>query len=195
MSLITLPSKFKPANCLPELLVNQRASSSPYGGSEQVVDLLNDRWKFSCELPPEITANAAWLEAFINSMRGMSNWVPLWHFGRPNVAGTIAGAKTLSANAAQGASSISINATTGTTLLAGDMIGVSGLLLQVQDDATAAGGVMAVNLNNRLRTALSSGAAVTTLKPTANFRLMSNSGVRYMPGYAQGVTLDFLEKI
>lgn len=195
MALITLPTWFKPRACSLVQSTNQRVNASPFGGSEQAIDLLNDRWLMTCELTASKRDAAAAIEAFINSMRGQTNTVALYHFARQNVRGTIAGAKTLSASAAQGASSISITATTGTTLLAGDMIGVGGLLLMVAADATASAGVMSVSITNRLRVALSSGAAVTTSKPTSTFRMLGNSGVSYVPGYANTVSFDFGEAI
>jgi hypothetical protein len=84
----------------------------------------------------------------------------------------------------------------GTTLLAGDLLGVGGLLLMVAADATANGsGVITVTLANRLRTAQSISAAVTWNQPTAPMRLLQNSGVQYQPGFAGGISLDFAEAI
>lgn len=193
MALITLPATFKPRTCSLELFVNQRGNAAPFGGSEQVLDLLNDRWLLTCALPEGHQFKGAAIEAFIGALRGKVNTVALWHFVRPFPRGTIAGAKTLSAAAAQGASSISITATG--TVLAGDMLGVSGLLLMAANDATSVAGVITVPLVNRLRKALSSGAAVITDKPTANFRLHATSGVQYGPGYSSGATFDFAEDI
>ena len=193
MALITLPTVFEPSACTLTLAVAQRVNASPFAGSEQAIDLLNDRWCMSVELPPNGLATSAQLDAFIASMRGQVNTVALWNFSRTAPRGTIAGTKTLSAAAAQGAASISITATG--TVLAGDMLGVGGLLLMAASDATSSAGVITVPLVNRLRTALSSGAAVTTTKPTANFRLLSYSAPQYRRGFAQGTTFDFGEAI
>jgi hypothetical protein len=193
MSLITLPTLFEPRSCTLTSYVSQRVNAAPFGGSEQAIDLLNDRWMLSCELPPNSFSTSAQLEAFIGSMRGQTNTVNLWHFARPTVRGTIAGAKTLSAGAAQGASSISITATG--TLLAGDMIGVGGLLLMVASDCTSSAGIITTPITNRLRVTLSSGAAVTTTQPTTTFRMLDTSGVQYVPGYAQPISFDFGEVI
>ena len=193
MSLITLPASFKPRSCQFTQYTNERVSASPFGGSEQAVDLLNDRWMCSVELPMRKHADAAVIEAFIGAMRGKTNTVNLWHFTRPAPRGTIAGAKTLSAGAAQGAASVSITATG--TLLAGDLIGISGLLLMVAADCTSSAGVITATLTNRLRTALSISAAVTTAKPSIPMRMMSTSGVQYQPGFANSVSFDFAEAI
>jgi len=79
-------------------------------------------------------------------MRGQSNKVALYHFARAAPAGTVRGALTLNASAAQGASSIVVtgcNPATG-TLIAGDMLGVGGQLLMVAADCTAVAGVITV---------------------------------------------------
>jgi hypothetical protein len=197
MSTITLPALFVPRTVRLVQSVNQRVSAAPFGGSEQAIDLLNDRWLLSCEMAESQPADAAWREAFINNMRGQTNTVNLYHFTRPAPRGTVRGTLTLNALAAQGASSIVITGcspATG-TLLAGDMLGVGGLLLMVGADCTAVAGVITVPIVNRLRVAQSSGAAVTWDKPTAPFRLLSTNGVQYTPGVAQAVTFDFGESI
>jgi hypothetical protein len=200
MATITPPTIFSQASSFRAVLaVNQRVNASPFGGSEQAVDLLNDRWLFSLELPPNTPANSAQLEAFIAAMRGQVNTVNLWHLARPVPRGTMRGTLTLNAAAAQGASSIVVTGGVGqasTTLLAGDLLGVGGLLLQVAADATANGsGVITLSLVNRLRSALSSAAAVTWNQPTVPMRMLSSSGMQYLPGYGGPLQFDFGEAV
>ena len=197
MSTVTLPSEFVPRNCSLVLSTNQRVNASPFSGSEQAVDLLNDRWLLKCELPECPAAQGAWIEAFIDMMRGQTNTVALYHFGRPAPRGTARGTLTLAASAAQGAAAIQITGcspSTG-TFLRGDMLGVGGLLLRVGEDAAASGGVVTVTLANRLRVALSSAAAVTWNMPTAPFRLLATSGVEYGQGRASATSFEFGEYI
>lgn len=198
MALITLPTPFQVSRCSLALDVNQRLNASPFGGSEQAVDMLNDRWRMSLEVAVNSHAQAAAIDAFIDRLRAQVNTCALYHFARPTVRGTIAGAKTLSAGAPQGASSVSITATG--TLLAGDHIGISTpggvpLLLRIAADCTSSAGVITAPLANRLRAALSSGAAVTTTNPTAWFRLASASAVQYQRGFTQPCSLDFVEAV
>lgn len=197
MALITPPATFKPRTCTMVQSVTQRVNASPFGGSEQAIDLLNDRWLCNVELPPSTHASAAAMEAFIGAMRGQTNTVQLWHFARPQPQGTVRGTLTLNASAAQGASSIVLTGCSPAsgTLLAGDLLGVGGLLLMVASDCVASAGVITVPITNRLRTAQSGGAAVTWSKPMATFRLLSTSGVQYAPGVAQGPSFDFGEVI
>lgn len=197
MSAVTLPTLFVPATCVFTQTTNQRVAASPFGGSEQAIDLLNDRWKCSLAFSSKASADAAWIEAFIGSMRGQTNTVALYHFARPVPRGTARGSMTLSTFASQGASSIvltGVSPSTG-TLLAGDMLGVGGLLLMVASDCTASGGVVTAPITNRLRVSQSAGAVVAWNKPATNFRMLATSDVEYVPGNTQPVTFDFGEAI
>lgn len=199
MSLIVYPVTSDSRAFLPSAFAissqaNQRGFASPFGGSEQVVDLLNDRWSCTLDLPPCEPSRAAKREAFIEAMRGQTNHTELYHFGRPRPQGTLAGSPTAQA-ALQGAASLVLNATTGQTLVAGDMIGVAGLLLRVAADCVSVAGAMPVPLANRLRRAVTVGAAVAWDRPVAPFRLANSPRLRYVAGYAEGVTLDFIEKV
>lgn len=196
MTAIALPSTFRPENFSMRLQTAQAAFASPFGGSEQVVDKINDRWMISLTIPRGASETLASIEAFVNAMRGMTNTCSLWHMQRRAPRGTMRGTPTCN-TAAQGAASVVlIAAGAGATLLAGDMIGISTMLLQVSTDCTANGsGVITVPLVNRLRTAVTGGTAVVWDKPTAVFRLMSSPSVQYVPGYAEGVSLDFAEVV
>lgn len=195
MSLITLPAGFCPNSFSLRMQTTQRSFAAPFGGSEQVIDLNNDRWLLSLSLPNRTFSQAAAVEAFIAALRGMTNTVALYHWVRKVPRGTMRGAPTAAA-ASTGANSLTITTTAGATVLAGDMIGVGGLLLQAAADATANGsGVMVLPIVNRLRLAIPAGAAVTWDRPTAPFRLVSPSAVQYIPGYAPEVSFDFVEAI
>ena len=197
MSLLTLPSWFLARSVSLDLQTNQRVGASMFGGSEQAVDLLNDRWVMNVSLADSWHSDAAAREAFIASFRGQVNWVALWHFIRPQPRGTMRGSPTLVGAHAQGAAALSITAgTAGGTLLAGDMLGVGGLLCMVQSDVTLDGsGAGSVPLVNRLRAAQTNGAAVTWDRPTATFRLLGHATPVYQPGVASGPSFTFGEKI
>ena len=197
MSTITRPTQFIPRACTLMLATNQRVSASPFGGSEQAVDMLNDRWMMSVDLPPSSHANAAWLEAFIGAMRGQTNVVALYHFARSQPRGTARGTMLINGAVAQGAASIAIDGispSTG-TLLAGDMLGVSGQLFMVAADVTASGGAATVTIVNRVRSSIADNTTVTWDRPTALFRLLSLPSVAYAPGLATSTGFDFAEAI
>ena len=197
MSLIALPASLKPQNFQLELKTVQRLYGGPFGGqADQATYLRNDRWSCAFTLPGFTSDEGAVREAFIASMRGMTNWVPLHHFGRPTPRGTIAGTPTLSVAASAGAALLILQTSAGATMLAGDMFGIDGLLFMTASDCQAdVGGVIQVPIVNRLRRALSPVLSVTLNKPTALFRLASTSGVSYVPGKVVGdTTLEFVEK-
>jgi hypothetical protein len=196
MTTIAFPAGIFPNAFTLDLSVNQRVHSSPFGGSEQVIDLLNDRWLISMSIPPTTKiAKAAAVAAFLGAMRGQTNIVNLYNMRQPQPRGTMRGSPLCQA-ASQGASQIVISGLLGDTLKAGDMLGISGMLLQVAEDATANGsGFITTKLVNRLRAAITSGVAVTWDKPTAPFRLISKTAVQYLPGYADSVSMDFAEVI
>jgi len=197
MSAIALPSAFRPASCQLRMYTNQRVFASPFGGSEQSTDMLQERWLMDIELPESTPAQGAQIEAYLAAMRGQVNNSELYHFARSAPLGTARGTMLLSSAVSQGASSIAIDGispSTG-TLLAGDLLGVGGQLLQVAADVTASGGAATVSLVNRVRAALADNAAVQWSAPTAPFRLLSHSGVTYFRARSSGVTLAYGEVI
>lgn len=195
-SLGTWPTSVGVKSARFEFRTIQRANADPYGGSEQVVDMLNDRWMCHLTLPVELFAQAAAVEAFLHSFRGQVNTVNLWHFARSAPRGTMRGTPTIASPVAQGASSLPIQAVAGETLLAGDMVGAGGMLFMAAADATANGaGLLTLSIVNRVRVALAAGAAVTWDKPTAPFRMLSHTGVLYERGITEEVQCTLGEVI
>ncbi len=197
MTTITRPTSFIPRTCRLTLVPNQRVNAAPFGGSEQAIDLLNDRWLLNCEMPEGSFADGAMRDAFIDSMRGQVNTVALYHFAQPAPRGTVRGSMTLASSAAQGASSIVISGCSPSngTILMGDMFGVGGLLLRAVADSSAVAGIATVQIANRLRVAQSAGAPVTWDKPTTLFRLLSHTGVDFGHGRVSATSFDFGEAI
>jgi hypothetical protein len=195
MSLIALPSGFCVNAFSMRQQTSQRVFASPFGGSEQVIDMLNDRWLVSLSTPVRYHPEAASLEAFIAALRGMTNTVALYHRVRKQPRGTMRGAP-LTNGVPVGASVVQIFTTPAATLLAGDMFGAGGLLFQVASDCVADGaGTLFAPIVNRVRKTLTVLTPVVWDKPTAPFRLASASAVQYIPGYATEVSLDFVEAI
>lgn len=197
-SLGTWPASLRPSSFSLDLMTNQIVNSSPQGGGEQVVDRLNDCWVCSMTLPIRTHAESRALEAFLNRFRGQVNWISLWHMGQwsgqPN--GTMRGTPVLTSAAAQGDAELRITTTAGATLLAGDLVGVGGLLFMVAEDCVAGGaGTITVPIVNRVRTAQALGAAVTWNKPTTTFRIAAHSGVNYVTAVSDEVSIQLRERI
>jgi hypothetical protein len=195
MTAFALPSWLGADGFSLNLDTTQRSFASPFGGSEQVIDLGSDRWKATLSASPRTYAEAAALEALINSMRGMTNTLAIYHLLRPQPRGTMRGAP-LTNGVAVGAQAVYIFTDPGATLLAGDMLGAGGLLFQVAADSVANGaGEFLVPIVNRVRRTLSALTPVVWDKPAAPFRLASKPVVQFVPGYAQGVAMDFVEAV
>lgn len=196
-SLGTWPATIRPSTCRFDMVTNQIVNESPFNTSQQVVDRLNDVWTCYLTLPVRRHAQAAEVEAFLASFRGQVNWISLWHFVRPAPRGTLRGTLLTSGTQAQGADSLVLSGGTAAgTVLAGDLFGAGGQILMASADATADGsGNITVPLVNRLRAAIATGQSVTWDKPTAPFRLLSHSGVNYIPGSADEVTMVLREKV
>jgi hypothetical protein len=191
---LTVPSWFDPATCevgLQRQVVQHRSGIT---GTFQAIDLGVEYWTINLTTASRQRAASGRDEAFFNQLVGGAQPVSLWHFGRQEPKGTMRGSPTLSASAAQFAKTLSIT-TTG-TLLAGDMIGVAGQLIQVAADATPIGGVLTIQTVNRVRAALASGSAVTWYRPTANF-VMAESGTAFVhgPSVMSGSSFSFVEAL
>jgi len=170
-------------------------SRSPYSGSVLPTDLAAERWLLSITLPPVVPSESAAREAFLTRLSGGSNWVRVWHMQRPVPLGTMRGNPTLKSAVARGAKTLTISTTSGATLMAGDLFGLGGQLFMNATDAVADGsGNLAVEVVNRVRKAITSGAGVTWNKPTADFMLPADSVLsQYQPGYADSLAIDLEE--
>jgi hypothetical protein len=165
---------------------------SPFNGSVETIEFPGERWRVSLTFNRGTPALAAEAEAFLSRVAGGTERVRLRHFLRPAPVGTMRGTPTLSAAAARGDLQLSIN-TTG-TLRAGDFFKVGGQLFQCFADCTPVASVLTVPLVQRVRAALSSGAAVTWDRPTALFICPAMSfAAGYSPGQAAPMSVDFEE--
>lgn len=152
---------------------------SPLGADEQTTEVpYSHRWVVDMVLRSGTDAERAQQEAWITRLRGGIHRATFWHFQHPQPYGTLRGSPTLNGSHAQGATTLSISATTGQTLTAGDMIGVTTQaavavqVVRVVVGGTSAGGVLSVTTEPPLRASALSGAAVVWDKPSARFRLM-----------------------
>lgn len=176
---------------------NVRAFVSPYTKSSQMIDLLGEAWVMTMVLGERKHAVGAAREAFLARLRGGVHTVNLWHFRRATPRGTLRGALTLAAQAAQGAQTLSVTGGSGQanrTLRAGDMLGLAGQLLMVAEDCQANGsGVIAVPLANRVRATQPATTTVTWDRPVSAFRLVSPVPVSYRPGATDDLELEWRE--
>lgn len=186
-----------PIELAPETVewVNLRAGvqfKSPFNGWTESVDFLGERWAVSLGIQPFYAREGGRAEAFFGRLAGGMDRVRLWHFMRPQPRGTMRGTPTLSAPAARGDQTLQI--VTDGTLLAGDMFKSGNQLFQAFQDCEPSGGVLTVQLVQRVRSALAIGSAVLWDKPTALFVMpaMSNRST-YTMGQLTASHIDLEE--
>lgn len=161
------------------------------------------RWTVAMASPQWLSAvEAAIWRDLILRLQGRVNQLAVHDYDNPAPLGTMRGTLTLSSAVAAGATSISVTGgagQAGTTLLAGDWVGIGSgstrQLVSVAANATANGsGVIALTIAQPSRWAQSSGSAVTWDKPTALFRQRASSNSWTREGEVRtGYALDLVE--
>lgn len=195
MAVINVPTGFSVAKQTWEQARLDMNFTSIFGA--QAVEVGSPLW--STTITSSLKRPELW-QAVMMQLRGRTNQLQLWNFGRPVPKGTMRGAMTASA-ASMGVTSMTITAAGqgGKTLLAGDYLGVgAGVTQQVVmliADATAnASGVITISFEPALRNALSGGAVVTWDRPKALFRRTdSKTGWDYEPGTVKPMSISLLE--
>jgi len=201
MAVITFPATLGVARFNWGLQRRDLSFASAFGS--QAVEISSPLWAASVQFDPaKRTALevGAW-QALLLKLRGKVNQLALWHIARPIPIGSMRGAMTLNAAAAQGATSLSVVAAGQNlkTLLAGDYIGLGDGIAQqvvmVTDDATAdAAGLITVNIQPPLRSGFALGAAVVWDKPKALFRVTgSDFSADYSGSLVTARALDLIE--
>lgn len=192
MTVYSWPITYYPRRMQLRLIPAIKTFTSPYSRQTQAVDLMSEMWRMQADLPDGTDKLIGGeIEAFFDRLKGQANQVALWNFRRPAPMGTMRGSPTLSASAAQLANTVNISGSG--TLAAGDMLGIGGQLCRVMVATTLPA---AVEIAPRLRAAVSSGAAVTWDRPTANFILASDGApVDWSPGSYSGPQVEFMESL
>lgn len=207
MSIITWPAGLKaPAEFTVSQARYDQVEMSDATGHAAARVFGPPRWQIALRSVDAFSlAEAGVYEAMLLQLRGGINHLALHDFVRSAPQGTMRGTLTMSAGPSAGATTISVTGgagQAGTTLKAGDWLQIgSGLgtsqLVKVMADATANGsGVIALTIEPPLRTAFSSGAAVTWDKPLAYYRQTGKPQWAYRPNkvFKQGgFSIDLLE--
>lgn len=177
------------------LVPNTQSFSSPLSGAVQTVEMPGARWKASFLMENLTEADSALLQAFFVKLRGRAGRFYLHNFARPAPRGTVAGTPLVKGAAQTGTTLIIDGCTVGSTLLAGDFIGVNDELKMVVADATANGsGEMTLTIEPPLRSSPADNAAITISRPTAVFRL-ANDETKWStsPGLVSSFPIDCVE--
>ncbi len=167
-------------------------SRSPVTGAVESIELPAERWQLTVTYPPTLYKDAAAAEAFFSRVVGGVDRIRIYNFTRPQPRGTMRGSPTLAAPITRGMQSLQIN--TFGTLEAGDFFKIGNQVFQAFDAASPIGGVMTVNLVQRVRVDTAAGAAVQWDKPTALFIIPSDSNrVAYGGGVMESFSQEFDE--
>jgi hypothetical protein len=190
-------AEFRPARITWAVLTSRSAWAAPYTGQTQRLTHLADRLRVTLELPLCARDLAGRREAYLMAASAAGNWIRMWHMQRPAPVGTLRGAPVAAAAAAAGAREISITTTAGATMLAGDVLGTGGQLLQcAYEGATADGaGALVMPLVLPLRRAIAGGAALEWDKPAGTFQILSmDPSFDYAaPQMQMGLTVELAE--
>lgn len=195
MTTIAWPTSLVPRSLEVQLRPQVRMAESIYTGQVTTFETPFSAWWWTITLASSRPAERAAVEALLHTIRGPANRVTMWHHLRPVPRGTQQANTTTAASAALGASSASI--TLAGSLRAGDMMSIAltaggTALVQVTADQLSTG-AQTVQFAPQLRGAVSNGATVTVIRPTALFVLREAPTIGYVPGEATPITLAFSE--
>jgi hypothetical protein len=205
---------------------NLRTFVGPYTPATQVIDLLGERWAATVEMTAsaddiEIAAR----EAFFDRLKGTANTLSMGHQKLTAPQGTmrdgltavvrnassalvtvvnaslatvtvIYGQPVLLSSVAQLANTAAVLAVPGSTLRAGDMLGINGQLVRVMADATFDGsGNATVEFQPRARVAWTYGTAVLWSAPKAAFMLKADGvpSVWEPGGITSAISFELIE--
>lgn len=198
MDYVVWPGSFQPSVFEIGLRSHVAVTSSTYTGQVQTQELPGSRWLVRVILPQNVGPDTqAEIEAFFAKVRGQANRIQMWHLKRPVPRGTLRGTPTLGSAAAQGGKTLVIAGSGGSTLLAGDMLGItvaSGV--QVVQVVSASGtGTITAEVSPPLKAAANAGSAVYWSQPMINF-IVTNPEVMVpygAGGVNPGVAIDLTE--
>lgn len=176
MPILTWPtlSRRAPAAFDFSLVSNTQTFTSPLSKAVQTVEMPGAHWAFSFQLNSLNRIDADILRPWLARLRGASGRFYMHDMSRPTPRG-IATGTPLVAGAGQGGTTLVTDGWTPNTagiLRAGDYFGVNGeLKMLVLDAASNGAGVATLTFEPPLRSAPADNAVITTVKPTAVFKL------------------------
>ena len=197
MANIAFPSNTRliPQNVQWGLRTNAKVFTSALSGETQTVDFPGSRWVCSPTWNNLAISDAAELEAWFASLRGMANRAQLYHFARPQARGGLRGAATTVLEYAKGISAGWLNTDGSGGLVYGDMISIGGQLVMTIGSGGWGASSAQVTFEPALRATMPIETAVVTEKATGLFILGSKEiRVTYADArHATSISADFVE--
>jgi hypothetical protein len=199
MSIITFNSALRVSKMRWERADQDVLFRGPFG--VQAMNVAAPLWKVNVNFDLLDEKESGPYQSLGMQLSGARNTLELWNLGRPVPLGTMRGSPTLTASANPGATSLSITnaGQAGTTLKAGDYLGVgtsyTQQVIMVLTDITLDGsGSATISTSPAIRFTQASGAVVVWYQPKALFRQQTvSNGWDYERTTASGLSLDLLE--
>lgn len=201
MAIIALPNTrlFRPRRWESQMAGAFQSNISPVNKARDTVDLIGDGWAWRFDYGNNLTSDERDEQrGYWDRFRGGANLLQAWPPVRPEPRGTLRGSPTLSAAAAEGAGTIVVAGSGGSTLLAGDFLEVpfpdsSTQLVEIH--SATGSGTITCTLVAPLRKAASSGAALVWLRPSALFHVVTAPLIPHEPKVSGGFTVELEEFI
>jgi len=203
MATVDLPldRAFLPASMSFGSSTSKAASVGYFSGDRQSLSNLSDRLLATLQLGP-VKGNAAAgrRSAFLMALDRSGDYLRFGPLHRRALLGTLSGAITVNADVLGAASSLVLaGGAVGATLLAGDIFGIGGNLLQVGYAGAVADGAghMTVPLTLPPQRPIAAGAAVVLSGPTGLWQLDTDGlMLDFSPSAVQlGISLPFRQKV
>lgn len=196
MAIIDWPDVLRPASVEWGLFWPQALGRSSFDGSAQAITIAAPRWHFTVETGPIRFAEVPQWEAFVDRLRGRVNRARAWDWRREAPLGVATGTPVVGATGS-GSSILTAGWTPSVSgiLLAGSYMGINGELKRLSADISSNGsGQATATFEPPLRASAPAAGAITIVKPTALFVLVSDRPTMKQQGARNpGMSLQFME--
>ncbi len=173
-------------------------NQSPMNRRTQTVEFPGDKWVIRMEWPELPWRDFQSHKAFWNRIRGPIHRVRVWcpiNGGRP--FGSLGGSPELGSDAGEGNNSVLISASPGSTLLPGDLFGVTlaDATTQLCEAAQVSGtGMITVQLSAPLRKSAIAGSTITWNRPTVDCIVTAAMFPSYRSVVSEGYSVELIEE-
>lgn len=160
----------KHSSCEWQLITKTLDTVSPFDMSGQEQEYVGARWGAVIEYLLVTDADVQAMIAFLAKLRGSANRTNLYHLDRPRSKGAWTGTPLVKGAGQTGTSILTDGWGTGSTVKAGDMVGIGTQLHVIVANAAEAGGEITLTVEPPRRAAPADNAAVTLTQPTCVMR-------------------------
>ena len=171
---LTFPTSVFPVTQSWSIQRQAGVSESPFTGKQQTVEFDYAKWKVNVSFPPMRRTNGSEFISFLTKLHGRRGTFLMGDADRRTPSNSISGDVTINGTFAVNSVVLTVSGTT--AFSKGDMIqlgsGASTRLYMIVSDQS---GSSAIQIEPKLKTAVSSGDVVTYTNPKGIFRMDSNN--------------------